>query len=62
MAEFRRGRKLRELLFVDQPEPNHNGGQLAFGPDGRLYLGLGDGGGAFDPERRAQDPRTSSAS
>ena len=55
VAEFRRGRKARELLFVDQPEPNHNGGQLAFGPDGRLYLGLGDGGGAFDPERRAQD-------
>ncbi len=47
---------VRELLFVDQPEANHNGGQLAFGPDGRLYLGLGDGGGAFDPERRAQDP------
>src|SRR5688572_483853 len=55
VAEFRDGRELRELLFVDQPEPNHNGGQLAFGPDGRLYLGLGDGGGAFDPERRAQD-------
>jgi glucose/arabinose dehydrogenase len=55
VAEFRGGRQTRELLFVDQPEPNHNGGQLAFGPDGRLYLGLGDGGGAFDPERRAQD-------
>ena len=57
VAEFRDGRQVRELLLVEQPEPNHNGGQLAFGPDGRLYVGLGDGGGAFDPERRAQDPR-----
>ena len=63
VAEFRAGRDgtidpqpLRELLHVEQPEENHNGGQLLFGPDGRLYLGLGDGGGAFDPERTAQDP------
>jgi glucose/arabinose dehydrogenase len=49
-------RPLRELLHVEQPEENHNGGQLEFGPDGRLYVGLGDGGGAFDPNRTAQDP------
>jgi glucose/arabinose dehydrogenase len=47
---------VRLLLTLDQPEENHNGGQLAFGPDGRLHLGLGDGGGAFDPHRTAQDP------
>lgn len=64
VAEFRAGpdrtsiepRPVRELLFVEQPEENHNGGQLAFGPDDRLYLGLGDGGGALDPRRTAQDP------
>jgi glucose/arabinose dehydrogenase len=45
----------RVLLRVDQPYSNHNGGGLAFGPDGYLYIGLGDGGSAGDPENRAQD-------
>ena len=44
--------------FIDQPYPNHNGGNLAFGADGYLYIGLGDGGSGNDPENYAQDPTT----
>ncbi|MCO5192515.1 MAG: PQQ-dependent sugar dehydrogenase [Anaerolineae bacterium] len=46
------------ILFVEQPFGNHNGGQLLFGPDGYLYIGLGDGGAVGDPFRNAQDPGT----
>lgn len=48
----------REVLFVGQPFSNHNGGELVFGPDGYLYIGLGDGGSAGDPMGNAQSLQT----
>ena len=45
----------REVLTVDQPYRNHNGGQLTFGPDQLLYIGVGDGGSGGDPQRYALD-------
>ncbi len=44
------------LRSIVQPYANHNAGNLAFGPDGYLYIGLGDGGSGNDPENRAQNP------
>lgn len=48
----------RVILSVDQPYANHNGGHLLFGPDGHLYVTLGDGGSAGDPQGNGQDRGT----
>ncbi|MDO8209486.1 sorbosone dehydrogenase family protein [Conexibacter sp. CPCC 206217] len=69
VVEFRRGAtpdranrgSARQVLFQDQPESNHNGGLLLFGPDDKLYIGFGDGGGGYDhhgPIGNGQNLRT----
>lgn len=50
--------KKRVILQIKQPYMNHNAGQLAFGPNGYLYIGLGDGGWAGDPEGNGQNTKT----
>jgi glucose/arabinose dehydrogenase len=62
LAEFRRERNTlqassdeRVIMTVPQPFANHNGGMVAFGPDGFLYVGRGDGGSRGDPQNRAQN-------
>ncbi len=49
---------VQTILSENQPFPNHNGGNLAFGLDGKLWIGLGDGGSSYDPGNRAQDGTT----
>ena len=65
VEEFRRSRRSpnradrssrRPVLFVDQPFDNHNGGLLLFGPDGLLYIGMGDGGGGGRPLQQRPEP------
>ena len=46
----------KQLLFVRQPYDNHKGGMVAYGKDGLVYVGMGDGGSSGDPQNRAQNP------
>jgi glucose/arabinose dehydrogenase len=47
----------KPVIQIDQPYANHNGGDVVFGPDGYLYIGMGDGGSAGDPQGNGQNPK-----
>ena len=47
--------KVTPIITIDQPQANHNGGDVHFGPDGYLYIGMGDGGSAGDPQGNGQN-------
>ena len=50
--------QIKEVITIPQPFANHNGGHIAFGPDGLLYIGTGDGGSGNDPQQNGQNPQT----
>jgi len=56
VEEYQNGKPAGIVLTIKQPYANHNGGHLAFGPDGYLYIGTGDGGSNGDPRQYAQNP------
>ena len=51
-------RSARLVITIEQPYSNHNGGHILFGPDGMLWIGMGDGGSANDPQSHGQNPQT----
>ncbi len=58
VEEYQNGQPAGTIMVIKQPYANHNGGHLAFGPDGYLYIGTGDGGSNGDPRGFAQNPKS----